>query len=108
MGTRGYEYNQICICIHILMGSQIPVYYARGYPFGYSHRARDGFYQRISVSMGIFATPSRMHHLKIHVESKRHMAQKNNLLRGLWNHLVPTSEINREMAHSTALNMANF
>jgi len=25
MGTHGYGYNQICIRIHIIMGSQIPV-----------------------------------------------------------------------------------
>jgi len=24
MGTRGYVYNQICVCIHIIMDSQIP------------------------------------------------------------------------------------
>ena len=41
------------------MGSQIPVYYTRGYPFSYPSRARDGFYPRIPVDMGIFATPKR-------------------------------------------------
>ena len=25
MGTRGYGYNQIRVCVHIIMGSQIPV-----------------------------------------------------------------------------------
>jgi len=25
MGTREYGYNQICVRIHIIMGSQIPV-----------------------------------------------------------------------------------
>jgi len=44
MGTRGYGYNQIRVCIHLIMGSQIPVYYTRGYPFTYLSRARDGFY----------------------------------------------------------------
>jgi len=33
MSTRGYEYDQIRVCIHIIMGSQIPIYYTRGYPF---------------------------------------------------------------------------
>jgi len=26
MGTYGYRYNQICVRIHLIMGSQIPVY----------------------------------------------------------------------------------
>jgi len=56
MGTRGYGYNQIRVRIHIIMDSQIPVY-THGYPFSYPSRARDGFYQRVSVGMGIFATP---------------------------------------------------
>jgi len=59
MGTREYGYNQICICTHIIMGSQIPVYYTRGYPFSYPLRARDGFYPRVPVDMDIFATPSK-------------------------------------------------
>ena len=58
MSTRGYGYNQICVHVHIIMGSQIPVYYTRGYPFSYSSRACDGFYPQIPVCMGIFATPS--------------------------------------------------
>jgi len=57
MGTRGYEYNQNRVRIHIIMGSQIPVYYTRGYPFNYPPHARDGFYPRVPVDMGIFATP---------------------------------------------------
>jgi len=56
MGTRRYEYNQIRVCIHIIMDSPIPVYYTRGYPFSYPSRARDGFYPRVPVGMGIFAT----------------------------------------------------
>jgi len=44
MGTRGYEYNQIRVRIHIITGSQIPVYYTRGYPFSYPLHACDGFY----------------------------------------------------------------
>jgi len=59
MGTRGYGYNQICVCTHIIMGNQIPVYYTRGYPFSYLLRARDGFYPRVPVGMGIFATPTQ-------------------------------------------------
>jgi len=43
MCTRGYEYNQIRICIHIIMGSQIPAYFIRGYSFNYSSRTYDGF-----------------------------------------------------------------
>ena len=35
MSTSGYGYNQIRVCIHIIMGSQIPVYYARGYLVSY-------------------------------------------------------------------------
>jgi len=35
MDTRVYEYNQIRIRIHIIMGSQIPVNYTREYPFNY-------------------------------------------------------------------------
>jgi len=58
MDTRGYGYNQIRVRIHITMSSQIPVYYTRGYPFNYRPHARDGFYQRIPVGMGIFATPN--------------------------------------------------
>jgi len=57
MGTRGYGYNQIRVYVHIIIGSQIPVYYTRGYPFSYLPRARDGFYPRVPVGMGIFATP---------------------------------------------------
>ena len=30
MGTYGYGYNQIRVHTHIIMGSQIPVYYTRG------------------------------------------------------------------------------
>ena len=29
MSTRGYVYNQTCVHIHIIMGSQILVYYTR-------------------------------------------------------------------------------
>jgi len=58
MGTRGYGYNQIRIRTHIIMGSQIPVYYTRGYPFSYPPRARDKFYPRVPVGMAIFATPN--------------------------------------------------
>jgi len=58
MGTRGYEYNHIRVRIHIIMGSQIPFYYTRGYPFNYLSRACDGFYLRVPMSMGIFATPT--------------------------------------------------
>jgi len=58
MGTRGYEYNQIRIGINIIMGSQIPIYYTRGYPFSYTPRARDGFYPRVPLGMVIFATPT--------------------------------------------------
>jgi len=29
MGIHGYGYNQICVCIHIIMGSQILIYYTR-------------------------------------------------------------------------------
>jgi len=56
MGTRVYGYNQIHVRIHIIMGSQIPVYYTRGYPFSYPSRACDGFYPRVPVGMSIFAT----------------------------------------------------
>jgi len=58
MGIRVYGYNQIRVRIHIIMSSQIPVYYTRGYLFNYPPRARDGYYPRIPVGMGIFATPS--------------------------------------------------
>jgi len=57
MGTRGYVYNQIRVRIHIIMGSQISVYYTRGYLLSYPPRARDGFYPRVPVGMGIFAAP---------------------------------------------------
>jgi hypothetical protein len=57
MGTRRYEYNQIRVRIHIIMGSQISVYYTRGYPFSHPPYARDGFYTRVPMGMGIFATP---------------------------------------------------
>jgi len=40
------------------MGSQIPVYYTRGYPFSYPPRAHDGFYPQVPMGMGIFATPN--------------------------------------------------
>jgi len=53
MGTRGYGYNQIRVRIHIIMGSQILIYYIRGYPFSYPPCARDGFYPRVPVGMGI-------------------------------------------------------
>jgi len=58
MGIREYGYNQIRVRIHIIMGSQIPIYFIHGYPFSYPPRTRDGFYPRISVGMGIFATPN--------------------------------------------------
>jgi len=54
MGTRGYGYYQIRVRIHILMGSQIPVYYTRGNPFDHPPV---GFYLRIPVNIGIFVTP---------------------------------------------------
>jgi len=38
--TRGYEYNQICVRIHVIMDSQIPVDTRLATPL----RARDGFY----------------------------------------------------------------
>jgi len=57
MGTRGYGYNQIRVRTHIIMGSQIPVYYTRGYPFNYPPRARDGFHPRVPVDMGYFCQP---------------------------------------------------
>jgi len=59
MDTRGYGYNLIRVRIHIIVGSQIPVYYTREYPFNYSPPTRDGFYPQVSMGMGIFATPSR-------------------------------------------------
>ena len=59
MGTRGYGYNPIRGCVHIMMGSQIPIYYTRGYQFSYPLHTRDGFYPRVPVGMGIFATPSK-------------------------------------------------
>jgi len=55
MGTRGYGY-QICVCIHIIFDSQIPVNYTHGYSFSYPRRARDGFYPQVPVGMGIFTT----------------------------------------------------
>jgi len=63
MSTRGYEYNQIRVRIHIIMGNQILIYYTRGYPFSYPPRARDGFYPRIPMGMGIFVTPTPDHNL---------------------------------------------
>jgi len=68
MGTRGYGYNQICVLIHIIMGSQIPVYYTRGYPFNYPPHARDGFYPRVPVDMGIFAIPTLTTNHQIHAQ----------------------------------------
>jgi len=58
MNIRGNGYNQIRIRIriHIIMDSQIPVYYTRGYPFSYPPHARDGFYPRVPMGMSIFAT----------------------------------------------------
>jgi len=56
MGTRKYGYNQTRVRNHILMSSQIPVYYTRGYPFDYPLRVRDGFYPRVPVDIDIFAT----------------------------------------------------
>jgi len=47
MDTRGYGYNQICVRIYIIIGSQIPVYYIRWYSFSYPPRARDGFYPHV-------------------------------------------------------------
>ena len=58
MGTRRYGYNQIRVHVHIIMDSKIPVYYTHEYLLSYPPRARDGFYPRISVSMGMFATPT--------------------------------------------------
>jgi len=57
MGTHRYEYNQNRVRIHIIMGSQILVYYTREYPFNYPPCARDEFYPRVPVCMGIFVTP---------------------------------------------------
>jgi hypothetical protein len=59
MGTRGYGYNEIHVRIHIIMDSQIPVYYTCGYPFSYPPHALDRFYPRVPVGMPIFATPSQ-------------------------------------------------
>jgi len=61
MGTRGYGYNQICVHVHIIIGSQIPVYYTRGYPFSYTPRARDGFYPRVPVAW-VFLPPLVLAH----------------------------------------------
>jgi len=58
MDTRKYGYNQICVSIHIIMSSQIPVYYTHEHPFSYPPRARNGFYQQIPMGMSIFATLS--------------------------------------------------
>jgi len=58
MGTRGNGYNQICVCIHIIMASQISVYYTREYPFSYPPRTRDGFYPWVPMGMGIFVIPT--------------------------------------------------
>jgi len=58
MSTRGYGYNQIRVRIHIIMGSQISVYYTRGYSFSYPSRARDRYYPRVPMDMGIFTTPN--------------------------------------------------
>jgi hypothetical protein len=57
MGTHVHGYHHIRVCIHKIMGSQIPVYYIGGYPFSYPPHARDGFYPQVTVYMGIFATP---------------------------------------------------
>ena len=59
MSTRGHGYNHIRVCVHIIMGSQIPVYYTCGYPFSYPLHTRDEVYPRVPVGMGIFATPSK-------------------------------------------------
>ena len=45
MGTRGYGYNQIRVRTHIIMDSQIPVYYTCGYPFSYPSHAETDFTQ---------------------------------------------------------------
>jgi len=58
MGTREYRYNQICVRIHIIMDSQIPIYYICEYPFIYSPRARDGFYPQVPVGHGYFCHPN--------------------------------------------------
>ena len=55
MDTREYGYNQIRVHIHILMGSQIPVYYIRGYSFNYLLRTVTDFTHRYPWT-GIFAT----------------------------------------------------
>jgi len=60
MSTRGYGYNQIRVCIHLRMDSQIPVYYTRRYSFSYPPRVREGIYARVAVDMGIFATPTSL------------------------------------------------
>jgi len=60
MDTPEYGYNQICVRIHIIIGSQVPVYYTHGYPLSYLSRARDGFYPRVPVGIDIFATPKFM------------------------------------------------
>jgi len=59
MGTSRYGYNQIYVHIHIIMGSQIPIYYTSKYPFSYPPRAHDGFYSRVPMGMCIFATPDQ-------------------------------------------------
>jgi len=63
MGTRGYGYSQIYVRVQIIMGSQIPVYYIRGYLFSYPPRTRDGFYPRVPVGIGISATPTYIYTL---------------------------------------------
>jgi len=45
----------------MIMGSQIPVYYIRRYPFSYQPRVYDGFYPRVPMGMSIFATPRPNH-----------------------------------------------
>jgi len=71
MGTREYEYNQIHVRIHIIMGSQIPIYYTRGYPFSYPPYAHDEFYTQIPVDMSIFTTHNR-NPLIIQPRQKKH------------------------------------
>jgi len=62
MGTRGYGYNHICVCIDTIMGSQISIYYTclatcpvpvTGFIHGYPCRHGNG----AGVGMG-FAFPS--------------------------------------------------
>lgn len=58
MDTHGNEYHQIRVHIHQIISSQIPMYYTCGYLFRHMPRARDKFFTRVPVGMGVFATPT--------------------------------------------------